>query len=1190
MQLFLVTAITAQALYLARRPLFESTLRGLLERELADVLGADEVRLGPIGGSWLFGVRVTGIGIRGPRALVEIEDGELDVSVSPWRLASGNLDGLRAAALQARSAGLRLTTTATAEDDDVATATVDVAAIREIVSTVGSGGATVDVGDFALQIGDLHRSGPLRVRLQPGHGERELELRYGSDHVRATAHPRDGLAVRGSLAEPGMLARHLGIVDLPLHGGVFSFGAQLAVEPLRLHVRAGLLDASWDQAALPPCSAELACDAHGLEVLQADVRLPGAALRAHRLMLPSPLPNGDGVRFDPRRLRGDLALVFDDFAPTGDHVPADLAPHLPLRGSLFAWAENGIVHLRRSEISGRLARLTVTSGALPIETDVRRLQGNVSMLLEATTAVDFGPVTLAGRVEGQIEGTLSDPLLDVIVDTSSVRWDTLAADRIAGRVRFAGGSFVVRDLVCRGVRDAGSDAGAGDLDGSVTFELPDGDRPLVIDAAVRGNVSPIWLGRLPLAIPAELRPTQASPFDLRGRLQLSPRPIGAAVLALHDVRLSGLPPLALSADVAIDEAALDVKSLHVDGGSALDANGRIPWDETAPLTMSVRTANLRLDLLPLGDSSLTGTVAARIDVAGTRRAPTAALHLLGGVDDLFARHPDWWPLADPPPGTANVELAVRLDDTGTHVERLTIDVGSDDRLVALGMSGSLPVHLTSDGLRSVVGDGNPLPPLRGHLLLRATDPRKPASPLSGSLDFELEPDRLSFDPLRIGGHAGSARGTAAIGAGARQILDPAAWASAPLTGSVTLDTIDLETWLPPATTGLPVVAGRVDARIEVGGELRRPQPQIDLQLTGGAVKLPGLQRIEAISARAVVTAESIELTALDATMGAGEVHGSGSLRASAGKLLWDDPAATVDLSLNGKDLLVVRGAGFKMRGNPELALTGTLRDLLLKGRFAVTAGKYVRRQTLLPDLRIRGGASATDDFVPFHIPPPLGERLRFDVAVETIAPFNVLTHVFDCDLSGSAHLRGPGINPYFVGSVSGGAGWLRFPGATLTVDSVLVSGSEKHPQNPDVRMSATGQRHGVRITMSVNGRYPDFDVDLSSVPSMPRQDLLVLLTAGVLPDRLREATPQERAQMLSSYLATELFALYYGSESTEREEGFANRFDIQYGREISKNGLESIVIEFKLGDYLALRAERDVYEDYNMGIVLRFRF
>ena len=39
-----------------------------------------------------------------------------------------------------------------------------------------------------------------------------------------------------------------------------------------------------------------------------------------------------------------------------------------------------------------------------------------------------------------------------------------------------------------------------------------------------------------------------------------------------------------------------------------------------------------------------------------------------------------------------------------------------------------------------------------------------------------------------------------------------------------------------------------------------------------------------------------------------------------------------------------------------------------------------------------------------------------------------------------------------------------------------------------------------------------------------------------------------------------------------------------------QNGVESVLIEYELLPRFSVQVERDAYEDYNLGLVLRFRF
>ena len=81
-----------------------------------------------------------------------------------------------------------------------------------------------------------------------------------------------------------------------------------------------------------------------------------------------------------------------------------------------------------------------------------------------------------------------------------------------------------------------------------------------------------------------------------------------------------------------------------------------------------------------------------------------------------------------------------------------------------------------------------------------------------------------------------------------------------------------------------------------------------------------------------------------------------------------------------------------------------------------------------------------------------------------------------------------------------------------------------------------------------------------------------------------------QAALVGTYLAEELAAWYTGGESMEDSTSFLDRFTFVSGKDISESGQESLIVEFALSESFFLQGERDVYDDYNGGIVLRFRF
>src|SRR5690606_32377453 len=132
----------------------------------------------------------------------------------------------------------------------------------------------------------------------------------------------------------------------------------------------------------------------------------------------------------------------------------------------------------------------------------------------------------------------------------------------------------------------------------------------------------------------------------------------------------------------------------------------------------------------------------------------------------------------------------------------------------------------------------------------------------------------------------------------------------------------------------------------------------------------------------------------------------------------------------------------------------------------------------------------------------------------------------------------------------------------------------------------------IDLTATATGRIDDIEVFLSSLPPLTQDELLVLVSTGARPETLRQRGLRGQATLVGGYLAQEILDFYFGSDSTEREESLIDRFHFYSGREISRNGVESLTVDFDLDSdgRFALQAERDMYEDYNMGVVWRIRF
>src|SRR5690606_56560 len=272
-------------------------------------------------------------------------------------------------------------------------------------------------------------------------------------------------------------------------------------------------------------------------------------------------------------------------------------------------------------------------------------------------------------------------------------------------------------------------------------------------------------------------------------------------------------------------------------------------------------------------------------------------------------------------------------------------------------------------------------------------------------------------------------------------------------------------------------------------------------------------------------------------LGLGSIRGSGTWRAAEGTTLLD--AATegeLDLEFAAVDALVLRSTGTKLRADADLEVAGRFSDRVdVTGDVAITSGTFVRRMSMVPDIARRGGVGVDSGIRLFEIPPPIGDALRFDVAVRTTEPLALRMHIVEAPVTVALRLLGTGARPYLEGAVSAQTGVLRLPAVSLEIDQALVAFRPDAPGYPDVVVKASGRRHGIDLTATATGRIDDIEVFLSSLPPLTQDELLVLVSTGARPETLRQRGLRGQATLVGGYLAQEILDFYFGSDSTERE-------------------------------------------------------
>lgn len=598
----------------------------------------------------------------------------------------------------------------------------------------------------------------------------------------------------------------------------------------------------------------------------------------------------------------------------------------------------------------------------------------------------------------------------------------------------------------------------------------------------------------------------------------------------------------------------------------------------------------------------------RIELAGRPRAVSAE----GTARLLLADMPSALALRGKAMWTPE-RLAVDLD------ELVLEDPAAGAHLVHGELHAVLPL---ADGALARSGDTTIALDLHAADIERALPPG-PASRLSGSLDIRA---RLSGTPSALAGEASlglgawrlrSAAGDGEIGPfhaqlearfGPDGIAVSAAQAS--LQG-VTRTTIDGRIDVAPDLTALlaepallldaPVrieaggelgdlspLAGRLDAvrrlrgsikgRVVVSGSMRRPALDGEVRLEHGELRLaadiPSMSELQA-----TVRFDDSRAELVDAR---GELGGAPFVLRGGAR--WDEGAPMLDLRIEGEELLLLRSRHLTVRADAKLALSGPADAPLCSGSVVLVDGRWTRPlDPLTLALRPRSPRGDDKDGL-FRLDDPFGSRLRFDVQIESRAPFRVENELLRAGLSPSLKLGGTGALPVLAGEVRLEPSRAYLPASVVELEGGAFRFRPSRPDTIELELAGRTTALGYDVSIQVGGTVDDPLVTLSSSPPASREDLALLVLTGRPPGGSVFGSGERAARGVALYVARDLL-----SSGPSEPGSMLERVEIASGARTSRRGLDTIQLRLRIGgegrdEALYLVAERDVHEDWNYGV------
>ena len=285
--------------------------------------------------------------------------------------------------------------------------------------------------------------------------------------------------------------------------------------------------------------------------------------------------------------------------------------------------------------------------------------------------------------------------------------------------------------------------------------------------------------------------------------------------------------------------------------------------------------------------------------------------------------------------------------------------------------------------------------------------------------------------------------------------------------------------------------------------------------------------------------------------------------------------------------LTLRGTNVPLAREPDYIIRSDLDLALVKTNDApplVFGAAHLRDSFFLSNLSalVPGGVARPSSRPPyFSIDNPLLADWRLAVAVDGVRWLKVRTSLFDGVITANLHLQGNLRDPLALGGLNIDSGIVRFPFGNLQVQQGLVTLGSQDPYHPQLLVRANSKQFGYDIHLEVTGPADALVIQFTSNPSLSSEQILLMLTAGQLPQGTYSLTPQQRAETMAMFLGRDLLSkLGLGDQTQER-------LTIRSGEEISEQGRPTYHVEYKFAKHWFIVGEYDRFGDYDAGFKWR---
>ena len=286
-----------------------------------------------------------------------------------------------------------------------------------------------------------------------------------------------------------------------------------------------------------------------------------------------------------------------------------------------------------------------------------------------------------------------------------------------------------------------------------------------------------------------------------------------------------------------------------------------------------------------------------------------------------------------------------------------------------------------------------------------------------------------------------------------------------------------------------------------------------------------------------------------------------------------------EIKLHGTNIPLARSPELLLRGNFDVRLQGESNaPPLLAGRVTLHNGLFVQHASARVWSRPKRPGLRPPYFSVTNEPVA---SWKMDLAVGGDKFLRVRTPVFSGLLSANMQLRGTLSDPVLTGDLRTDSGQIVFPFGGLEVNQGYASFSGIDPQGPTLQINASGRNYRYEIGLEVKGPAEMAAVTFSSTPPLTSEQILLMLTAGQLPQTEFSFSTTSKAGQVATFLGKDLYSQVFGSSRGEE------RIIIRSGEDISEEGQVTYSVEYRLTERWSIIGEYDQYNQFNADLKWR---